>query len=125
MLKVSSVLIGVRDLNKAKLFYENVFGMVFDEFRPPFSSARLGDLEFNLEEDADYRDKDWARQHIGGRKCVGFEVDDLESFLTKAALNGAVILKKPELTPWGWLESIISDRDGNEFLIEQKAKSVT
>ncbi len=29
--------------------------MTFDEFRPPFASTRLEDVEFNIEENADYR----------------------------------------------------------------------
>lgn len=49
---VSSVLIGVSDLHKARPFYEAIFGMTFDEFRPPFASARLGTLEFTIEENA-------------------------------------------------------------------------
>ena len=60
MIKVSSILIGVADLNKSKSFYEEILGMTFDEFRPPFASAKLNDVEFNIEENADYRSKDWA-----------------------------------------------------------------
>ena len=40
MIKVSSILIGVADLNKSKPFYEEILGMTFDEFRPPFASAK-------------------------------------------------------------------------------------
>jgi len=67
MIKVSSILIGVTDLNKLKGFYEEILGMTFDEFRPLFASAKLGEVEFNIEEDASYRAKDWAKKYIGGR----------------------------------------------------------
>lgn len=120
MIKVSSILIGVSDLTKSKPFYEEILGMTFDEFRPPFSSARLGNVEFNIEENADYRAKDWAENYIGGRKQVSFHVDDLEAFLSKVSDFGGKIIQKSETKPWGWKEAIIADSDGNEFIIEQE-----
>ncbi|MSR73051.1 hypothetical protein EXS61_00365 [Candidatus Parcubacteria bacterium] len=120
MIKVSSILIGVADLNKSKSFYEEIFGMTFDEFRPPFASAKLDDVEFNIEENADYRSKDWASNYIGGRKQVSFQVDNLEQFLQKVSDFGAKIVQQIETKPWGWKEAIIADIDGNEFIIEQE-----
>lgn len=120
MLKVSSILIGVTDLNKARSFYENVFGMRFDEFRPPFASATLGTIEFNIEEDAPYRSSDWSKIYIGGRKHVSFETEDLTVFLEQAILQGAKVIKEIEEKSWGWKEVIIADLDGNEFIVEQK-----
>jgi predicted enzyme related to lactoylglutathione lyase len=120
MLKVSSILIGVSDLDKARSFYEKVFGMRFDEFRPPFSSATLGDTEFNIEENASYRSPDWAKLYIGGRKQVSFQADDLDLFLKQSELFGAKIIKEAEVKSWGWREAIIADPDGNEFIIEQE-----
>lgn len=120
MLKVSSILIGVSDLNKARPFYENVFGMKFEEFRPPFASAILDGVEFNIEENAPYRSLDWSKLYIGGRKQVSFQSDDLDLFLKQAVLYGAKIIKEIETKPWGWKEAIISDFDCNEFIIEQE-----
>ena len=88
MLKVSSILIGVNNLNKAKPFYEQIFGFQFKEFRPPFASANLDSIEFNIEENADYRAKDWADNYIGGRKHISFETDDLKQFCVKAESTG-------------------------------------
>ncbi|MCF7831294.1 MAG: VOC family protein [Candidatus Pacebacteria bacterium] len=120
MLKVSSILIGVSDLNQARIFYENVFGMKFDEFRPPFASATLDGIEFNIEEDAPVRSADWAKINIGTRKNISFESDNLDVFLQQALLHGAKIIKEIETKPWGWKEVIIADPDGNEFIIEQE-----
>ncbi len=120
MLKVSSVLIGVNSLAMAKEFYQNVFGIAFTEFRPPFASFILDNLEFNLEENAPNRSSDWSKLYIGGRKNVSFETDDLASFLLLATKNGAQIIQHPENKTWGWQEAVFSDLDGNEFLIEQK-----
>lgn len=113
-------MIGVNDLNKARPFYEQVFGFEFQEFRPPFASANLGDIEFNIEENADYRSPGWANNYIGGRKHISFEVDNLEQFLVKVESLGAKIIELPQDKPWGWKEAVMADLDGNEFVIEQK-----
>ncbi len=120
MIQVSSILIGVSNLTLSRPFYENLLEMRFNEFRPPFASALLGDVEFNIEEDADYRKKDWAKMYVGGRKNVSFQVEDLDDFLKKTLAFGARIVQSAEEKPWGWNEAIIADRDGNEFIIEQE-----
>ena len=117
-----TILIGVSDLNKARPFYESVFGLVFDEFRPPFASATLGDVEFNIEENADYRASDWAQKNIGTRKSCTFQVEDIFAFMKDATASGATIVKEPIKQKWGWYDGVIADEDGNEFVIEQEAK---
>ncbi len=117
-----TILIGVSDLNKARPFYENVLGLVFDEFRPPFASATLGDIEFNIEENAPYRSADWAQKNIGGRKSCTFQVEDIFFFLKEAAGQGARVVHEPVKQSWGWYDAVVADADGNEFVIEQEAK---
>ncbi len=121
MIKISSILIGVNSLPKAKPFYEKVFGFVFDEFRPPFASAMMGDVEFNIEEDETYRHADWGKKNVGGRKSVTFQTDNLNAFLKIVLQEGGKIIEEPAKQPWGWYNSVISDLDGNEFVIEQEA----
>ena len=116
------MLIGVTDLNKAKPFYENVFGIVATDFRPPFMQAKLGDTEFNIEEDAEYRMKGWAKHNIGGRKAFSFQVEDIFEFLENAKAYDAIIVEEPIRQQWGWYEAAIADPDGNEFVIEQEIK---
>ena len=120
MVKVSSIVIGVSSLEQSRSFYESVLGMQFSEFRPPFANATLGGIEFNIEEDAEYRSREWAQKYIGGRTRIGFETDDLDRFLDSAAQRGANIIEQPVDRPWGWREAVIADKDGNEFVIEQK-----
>ncbi len=120
MIQVSSILVGVSNLAQSRPFYEDLLEMTFNEFRPPFASALLGDVEFNIEEDADYRKKDWAKIYVGGRKNVSFQVEDLNDFLKKTLAFGAKIVQGAEEKPWGWKEAIIADWDGNEFIVEQK-----
>ena len=122
MIKISSILIGVSDLNKARPFYEKVFGFSFDEFRPPFASAMMGNTEFNIEEDAEYREKNWGKKNVAGRKSVTFETDNLDAFLETVVQEGGKVVEGPIRQPWGWHNAVISDLDGNEFVIEQEIK---
>ncbi len=94
--------------------------MTFEEFRPPFASARLSGVEFNIEENADYRASDWAQKYIGGRKPIGFAVDNLEEFIANVKAQGVTVLQEPVKQSWGWFEAVITDIDGNEFVIEQE-----
>ena len=118
MLEVLSVLIGVTSLEDSRDFYEQVFGFHFDEFRPPFASATFDNLEFNLEEDTPSREALWAKQHIGGRKHISFKALDIESFLRLVERHGGKIIRHPTVQPWQWLEAVIADPSGNEFIIE-------
>lgn len=120
MVHVSSILIGVSNLEQARPFYEQVLGMTFGEFRPPFASVTLDGVEFNIEEDAPYCPSTWAATYIGGRKHVSFETDDLNTFLEEATRYGARVVQSSEEKLWGWKEAIIADQDGNEFIIEQE-----
>ena len=113
-------IIGVSDLTKSRSFYEHVLGMTFTEFRPPFAEAILGKAVFNIEEDSTEREKGWKQKHIGGRKSCTFQVSNMTTFLAKAIKAGATIIKQPEKRPWGWIDAVIADRDGNEFGIEQE-----
>ncbi len=120
--KIGVLLIGVNDLKKSKPFYEKVFGIQTVEFRPPFMEGRLGDVEFNIEENADHRHANWATKNIGGRKSFTFEVDDIFTFLETVKEAGGRVLEEPVKQEWGWYDAVISDLDGNEFVIEQKVK---
>ncbi len=118
--KLGVLLIGVTDLQKARSFYENVFGMEIVEFRPPFMQGMLGDVECNIEENADYRHPNWAEKNIGGRKSFTIQVDDIHHFLEKVKEFGGKIIEEPVKQEWGWYDAVIGDLDGNEIVIEQE-----
>ncbi len=120
MISFSNILIGVRDLQKAKPFYEELLGVEFAEFRPPFASFYLDGIEFNLEEDAPERDERWAEMYIGGRKPFALKVDGLREFLKQVEANGGRVVKEYEEKSWGWAEAVIADLDGNEFIVEEE-----
>lgn len=120
MLKISSIVIGVKSLNQSRSFYEHVLGISFSEFRPPFASFFLDGIEFNIEENSEHRDSSWVKNYIGGRKAIAFAVNDIEQFLANVKAFNGQIVQHSQKKPWGWIEAVIADPDGNEFLIEQK-----
>lgn len=119
-IKLGALLIGVTDLNKAKIFYEKVFGIKTIEFRPPFMQGKLGDIEFNIEEDAPQRSKDWVVKNIGTRKSFSIQVEDIFEFVKNAEENGAKVVETPKKQEWGWYDAVIADLDGNEVVVEQE-----
>lgn len=119
---LGALIVGVKDLNRAKPFYENVFGVKTLEFRPPFMQAKLGDIELNIEENTPKRGSDWALKNIGNRKSFTFEVGDIFKFPDEAERAGARIIEKPIKQEWGWYDAVIADPDDNEFVIEQEIK---
>ena len=116
----TSVLIGVRDILKSKPFYENVFGVTFDEVRPPFSNFYLNDIEFMVEEDAEGREEGWAGRYIGRNMGICIQTENIEEFLQKITEQGGSVVKDPIKKPWGTLEAKFADIDGNVFIVEQE-----
>lgn len=123
-MKVSfgAVLIGVRDILKSQPFYENVFGVTFDEVRPPFSSLMLNGIEFQIEENSESRSRGWAEKYLGTVKGFCFETDDIEKFLKLVVDNGGTVVTELYDHPWGYREASFADLDGNTFIIEQEIK---
>ncbi len=119
-----AVLIGVQDILKSQPFYENVFGVVFNEIRPPFSSFTMNGIEFQIEENSPNRSEGWAKKYLGGSKGFCFETDDIEAFLKKVIENGGAITAELHDHPWGYREANFADLDGNIFIIEQEIKSI-
>jgi predicted enzyme related to lactoylglutathione lyase len=118
--KVGVLLIGVSHLNKSKNFYEQVFGIETIELRPPFMQGKLGNIEFNIEENDEHRHANWAEKNIGGRKSFTFQVEDIYTFLENVKEAGGTVLEEPIKREWGWYDAVIADLDGNEFVIEQE-----
>lgn len=118
---LSMNLIGVNSLIESRPFYENVLQMKFAEFRPPFAEAVLGEhFVFNIEENADYRDADWAQHHIGGYKSCVFGTDNIAAFRELVIQYGGAIVTEPVLEPWGYWIMKFTDPTGNVFIVEQE-----
>lgn len=115
----NAVLIGVKDILKSKVFYENVLGVTFDEVRPPFSCFSMKGIEFMIEENTPERGEGWAKSYVGTPKGFCFETDDIEGFLKVVTENGGSICEPITETNWNSRETKFTDIDGNIFIIEQ------
>jgi len=116
----SSVLIGVRSIAKAKPFYEQVFGVNFDEVRPPFSCFTMNGIEFDVEEHSSERSPGWEKNYIGVLKPITFAVESVDDFLQHVVKCGGAVVEEPSNKPWGYREAKFADLDGNVFLVEEK-----
>lgn len=121
-MKVSfnAVLIGVHDILKSKIFYENVLDVTFDEARPPFSNFYLNGIEFMVEENTSERDQNWEEDYLGTPKGFCFSCEDINLFLEKVTTFGGTVITEPIKKPWGSIEAKFADLDGNTFIIEQE-----
>jgi predicted enzyme related to lactoylglutathione lyase len=104
---------------KSKVFYENVFGVTFDEVRPPFSNFYLNGIEFMVEENTSEREGGWAEKYIGRDMGICLQVENIDEFLKEVVSHGGSLVKEVVKKPWGSLEAKCADIDGNIFIIEQ------
>jgi len=119
--KLGANLIGVKDVAKAKVWYEKIFGMKVVEFRPPeFLEMKLGKNTFYIETANPKRAKGFEEEfNIGGRSSAIFEVDDIHEFIKKCEKQSVKIIIRPVKQFWGSWNAVIADPDGNEFIIDQ------
>lgn len=114
-------LIGVSDVEEAKTWYENVFGMELVEYKPPsFMEMRLGDALFNIETYSDERKEGFKEVPIGGLKSCVFQVEHMDEFVQNCKKHNVTILVEPVLQSFGWWTAKIQDPDGNVFIIESE-----
>lgn len=119
--RISLVTLGVRDLQRAVDFYEQVLGWKATDKLPEIAFFDLGGLMFSLcphtamvkewnatlDEVPDYRG--FALAHnVGSAE----EVDAIFADLRK---KGANILKAPEKVFWGGYSGYFADPDGNKW----------
>ena len=118
---LSSIVIGTKDIRKAKEFYVKVFGISIEEEDKNYISARCIDgTHIEIEENSENRFPNWEKHNIGSYKNSEFNVIDIFSFLETVKLNGGKIVSEPKKRPWGSYGAEIQDVDGNIFLIVQK-----
>ena len=78
---LSSIVIGVKNLEVSRAFYEQVFGIEFEEFRPPFACFMLDGIEFDIEEDSPERSSGRAAKYIGRATGLAFKVEHMGQVL--------------------------------------------
>lgn len=119
-IKQGPIIIGVKDIEKAKIFYLNVFELEIDIQSHNYLSCYLGDIHIEIEEDSENRFPNWAKNNIGTYKNSQFIVEDIEVFVTKVVQFGGKVISIPRTQPWGGINAEIADLDGNIFVISQE-----
>ena len=74
---------------------------------------------FYIETYNDKRAEGFKDVKIGGRLSAIFKVDDIKNYIEELRSKGVKILVEPIEQFWGGWNAIISDPDGNEFVIDQ------
>ena len=118
--RLGANIIFVRDIEKSKIWYEKVIGMKVVEYRPPeFLEMKLGKNIFYIETYNEKRAEGFKEVKIGGRSSAIFAVKDIKKFLERVRKLKVKIIVEPVKQFWGGWNAVISDLDGNEFVIDQ------
>lgn len=118
--RLGPIVIGVKNIEKSKSFYINVFGMVIKYQSENYLSGLFGDVHIEIEEHSKNRFPSWAKHNIGTYKNSQFIVSDINELLTLVINNGGKIVNGPKSRPWGSINVEIADPDNNIFLISQE-----
>ena len=119
MFSLGANLIWVTDLERAKRWYEDVFGMVAGEYRPPeFLEMKLGDATFYIETVNDKRAPGLQHVSVGGRHSAVFVVENIKKTIEGLRAKGVRIVVEPVQQYWGDWNAVIADPDGNEFILD-------
>ena len=119
-IKLGPIIIGVKNIEKAKIFYENVFELKIHTQSKNYLSCYLGETHIELEEDSNNRFPNWAKHNIGTYKNSQFIVENIDEFVAKVVQFRGKVISLPRAQPWGGINAEIADPDRNIFLISQE-----
>jgi catechol 2,3-dioxygenase-like lactoylglutathione lyase family enzyme len=117
-LQVTAVMLGVRDLSRAKAFYGEGLGCAIDQDYPGYASFSLGEGSPSLalyEREAAARDAGVSPEGSGFRG-VSFHYlvpsrEAVDETMSKAVAAGGSVVKDAEAAQWGY-SGYFSDPDG-------------
>ena len=119
-LQVTTIMIGVRDLDRAKKFYGEGLGCTIDQDYPGFVSLSLGDGSSSLalyEWDAAAADAGVSPEGSGFRgvsfHCIVDSREAVDEIMSKAVAAGGAIVKEAAGAEWGGYSGYFSDPDGH------------
>ena len=127
-LQVTAIMLGVRDLARAKKFYGDGLGCTIDKDYPGFVSLSLGDGSSSL---ALY-EWDAAAQDAGvppagsGFRGVSFHYivssrDTVDQVIADAVAAGGAVVKEAAAAQWGGYYGYFSDPDGHLWKVATDA----
>ena len=119
-LQVTAIMLGVRDLARAKKFYGDGLGCTIDKDYPGFVSLSLGDGSSSLV----LYEWDAAAQDAGvppagsGFRGVSFHYivssrDTVDQVIADAVAAGGGVVKEAAAAQWGGYSGYFSDPDGH------------
>jgi len=115
-----AIIIGTKNMQQAKDFYKNVFGITVKyEDETYISATCINDYPIEIEALNEYRFPNWEKNNIGTYKNIEFVVSDIKNFFEQVVKHGGSIVSDVTKRPWGNAGEI-NDIDGNTFLIIEK-----
>lgn len=119
-LKLSTVMLGVEDLNRSKTFYAEGLGCSIDQDYPHFVSFALGDDSSSLAlypREAAAQDAGVSPEGSGFRGVsLHFIVDSpdtVDEVIRKAEAAGGTVVRPAEQAKWGGYFGYFGDPDGH------------
>ncbi len=117
--KVNTIMLGVRDLARAKKFYAEGLDAVIEQDYPNFVSLSLGEDSSSLalyEWDAAAQDAGVSPEGAGFRGVSFHFITDsreaVDAAIAKAEAAGASVVRKPAGAQWGGYFGYFADPDG-------------
>jgi len=127
-LQVTAIMLGVRDLDRAKKFYGDGLGCTVDKDYPGFVSLSLGNASSSLalyEWDAAAQDAGVSPEGSGFRG-VSFHYivdsrDTVDQVIADAVAAGGSVVKEAAAAQWGGYSGYFSDPDGHLWKVATEA----
>lgn len=119
-LQMTTIMIGVEDLARARTFYADGLGCAVDQDYPNFVSFTLGDGSSSLglyQWDAAAEDAGVSPDGSGFRgvsfHCIVSSRGAVDELVARAAAAGGSVVKEPAAAQWGGYFGYFSDPDGH------------
>jgi len=110
----------VKDLKKARAFYEDVLGL---KATSVFESEKMGFIEYDIGATTfaiGFGSEKFSHSKDGA--CVAFEVDDFKKTITELKQKGVKIIMEPEDYPTCSM-AMIEDPDGSKLVIHKRKEN--
>ena len=116
--RIGYVNVGVRDLERAVVFYRDVLGFTLRFSEPKFNYAQfdVGGLTFAVaaSETDGFTGGAPGNRHTG----IGIVVPDVDAAYRELKAKGVEFTMEPSKQPWGGYMGMFRDPDGNQYYLD-------